>query len=144
MDIRLLSLFNVEYASGEEMGLSETVTFFNDMCCLAPGSLTDERIVWLEDNGNKVKASFTVNGYTITALLYFDGEGRLVNFISDDRYALSSDGTMQRFTWSTPLSDYREVNGYQLATYAETIYAYPEGDFTYGKFMLTDVVYNVK
>ena len=39
MDIRLLSLFKVQYQAGPEMNLSETVTFFNDMCCLAPSTL---------------------------------------------------------------------------------------------------------
>ena len=33
MDIRLLSLFTVQYESGQDMGIAETVTFFNDMCC---------------------------------------------------------------------------------------------------------------
>ena len=36
MDIRFLSLFKIQYQSGKEMGIAETVTFFNDMCCLAP------------------------------------------------------------------------------------------------------------
>jgi hypothetical protein len=44
MDIRLFSLFKVQYQSGKEMGIAETVTFFNDMCCMAPGSLIDPRI----------------------------------------------------------------------------------------------------
>jgi hypothetical protein len=39
MDIRLMSLFKVQYQAGPEMNLSETVTFFNDMCCLAPSTL---------------------------------------------------------------------------------------------------------
>ncbi|MBK8983452.1 MAG: hypothetical protein IPM38_14325 [Ignavibacteria bacterium] len=37
MDIRLLSLFKVQYLEGEEMDMAETVTFFNDICCMAPG-----------------------------------------------------------------------------------------------------------
>ena len=39
MDIRLLSLLRVQYAEGNEMDISETVTFFNDMCCMAPATL---------------------------------------------------------------------------------------------------------
>jgi hypothetical protein len=44
MDIRLLSLFKVQYQSGKEMGIAETVTFFNDMCCMAPASLPKQFI----------------------------------------------------------------------------------------------------
>ena len=142
MDIRLLSLFKVQYQSGKEMGISETVTFFNDMCCMAPATLIDKRIQWLETDGNKVKAAFTNNGTTISAWLYFNDEGQLFNFVSNDRYAAADDDTMRQLPWSTPLKDYKEINGHRLAGYAETIYSYPEGDLIYGTFSLANVEYN--
>lgn len=142
MDIRLLSLFKVQYQSGKEMGKAETVTFFNDMCCLAPATLIDKRIKWLETNGNQVKASFTVNHITITAWLHFNDKGELINFVSDDRYAFEKDNVMKKIPWETPLKNYREINGYKLATHAETIYKYPEGDLVYGVFNISSVQYN--
>lgn len=143
MDIRLLSMFKVEFQKGAVMNTSETVTFFNDMCCMAPATLIDKRIAWLEVQENKVKASFTNNGITISACLYFNEKGEMVNFVSDDRSALSANGQPIKLKWSTPLRDYKNINGYKLATYAEAIYTYPDGDFTYATFELKDVVYNV-
>src|SRR5690606_11481088 len=102
MDIRLLSLIPVQYQSGEQMGIAETVTFFNDMCMMAPATLIDRRITWLETNGNEVKATFTTNGITITARLYFNEQGQLINFISENRFAQMEDGSMQQLPWSTP------------------------------------------
>ena len=142
MDIRLFSLFRVQYQTGPEMGISETVTFFNDMCCMAPASLIDERISWLEVDGNNVKASFSLNDITISAWLCFDENGKLLNFVSDNRYAYDSEKGMQQYQWSTPLADYREVDGVNLYTSAEAVYRYPEGDFCYGTFTLTHVEYN--
>lgn len=142
MDIRLFSLFKVQYQTGKEMGIAETVTFFNDMCCMAPATLIDKRITWLETTGNTVKATLTNNGITISAWLYFNDAGALVNFISDDRYAAGDGNTMKKLRWSTPLKDYKTLNGNRLAGYAETIYNYPEGDLCYGRFMLADVEYN--
>lgn len=78
MDIRLFSLFTVQYQAGKEMSIAETVTFFNDMCCMAPATLIDNRIQWLETEGNRVKAAFTNNGITISAWLYFNDQGELV------------------------------------------------------------------
>ncbi len=144
MDIRLLSLFRVQYQTGKEMGIAETVTFFNDMCCMAPATLIDKRIEWLETDGNKVKAVFTNNGITISAWLYFNDEGQLINFISNDRYAAGDDNTMRQLPWATPLKDYKAINGYRLAGNAEAIYTYPEGDLIYGTFSTQNIVYNAE
>lgn len=143
MDIRLLSIFKVEFQKGDVMNVSETVTFFNDMCCMAPATLIDRRIEWLEVQENRVKASFTSNGITISAWLYFNEKGEMVNFTSEDRSAIGKNGETLKLKWSTPLRDYKNINGYKLATYAEAIYTYPDGEFTYATFDLKDVVYNV-
>jgi hypothetical protein len=143
MDIRLFSIFNVEYQSGDVMNTSETVTFFNDMCVMAPGALIDKRIEWQEEVGNKVKASFTNHGITISAWLFFNEKGELVNFTSEDRSALGENDKTIKLKWSTPLRDYKDINGYRLASYAETIYSYPDGDFTYATFELKDIGYNL-
>jgi len=141
MDIRLFSLFKVQYQDGAEMNLSETVTFFNDMCVVAPPTLIDKRIKWLEVGSNKVKASFTNNNITVSAWLYFNDKGELINFISDDRYA---GDTGKQFPWATPLKDYHEINGYKLMGNAETIYSYPDRDLVYGTFKLIRIKYNCK
>ena len=142
MDIRLLSLFKVQYLSGKEMGIAETVTFFNDMCCMAPATLIDRRIRWFDGDSNHVTAEFTNNGITISARLEFNEKGELVNFISDDRFAAGENNTMRRLRWSTPLKEYREAGGYRLATYAEAIYHYPEGELCYGTFGLQKISVN--
>jgi hypothetical protein len=143
MDIRLLSMFKVEYQSGSVMNTSETVTFFNDMCVMAPAALIDKRIEWLEVVGNKVKASFTNKGITISAWLYFNEKGEMVNFDSEDRSPLGANGETLKLKWSTPLRDYKNINGYKLASYAEAVYTYPDGDFTYATFELKDIGYNL-
>ena len=142
MDIRLLSMFRVEYQDGNEMNTGETVTFFNDMCVMAPGFLVDNRIKWQNVEGNKVKATFTNKGITISAWLYFNDTGELINFVSDDRPALGENHSLQKARWSTPLKNYKQINGLRLATYGETIYTFPEGDFCYGKFNLKSIRYN--
>ncbi|MCC7232684.1 MAG: hypothetical protein IT242_07050 [Bacteroidia bacterium] len=142
MDIRMLSLFRIRYQSGHEMDTSETVTFFNDMCCLAPATLVDKRIKWLESDSNRVRASFTANGITIFAWLVFNDTGQLVNFISADRSATDKDNRMNKYPWSTPLQKYKNFHGYNLPGYAEAIYTYPSGDFCYGNFEITGIEYN--
>lgn len=144
MDIRLFSLFKVQYQSGMEMNIAETVTFFNDMCVMAPGSLIDPRVNWLETEKDRVKAKFVNGSISITAWLYFNEQGQLVNFISEDRFASNEDGTLQKLNWMTPMKDYKEFHDIKLSSYADAIYKYPDRDLCYGIFQTKSVDYNLK
>lgn len=143
MDIRLLSLFRVQYAEGEMMNKADTVTFFNDMCCMAPATLIDPRITWFDAGDGRVNATFTNNHTSVSANLFFNEKFELINFVSSDRPAIGDDGMFRQLPWSTPLSKYDDRLGYHLPRYAETNYLYPEGSFTYGRFEVIHVTYNV-
>ena len=142
MDIRLLSLVKVQYARGKEMDISETVTFFNDMCVMAPATLIDKRIEWLHSDAQTVRCVFTNNGISIEATLYFNENHELINFSSTDRYAFSKDEKMHQLAWQTPVKAYKTINGFRLPAIAELIYTYLDGDFCYGEFNLKDIQYN--
>ena len=136
MDIRLFGYFPVVKKSGKDMDQAETVTLFNDMCLMAPASLIDKRIVWQAIDSNSAKATFTNHAITISAILSFNNQGQLVDFISNDR-------DVNHYAFSTPVSNYKNINGINIMTYGETIWHYPDGKFVYGKFNLKEVEYNV-
>jgi hypothetical protein len=140
MKIKLVSLFPVVNIDTPELFPTETVTFFNDLCLFAPAVLIDDRITWETLNNTSVKATFTTNNRSIAAILYFNETGQLVNFVSNDRYSVSE---MKAFPFSTPAKDYQNINGYMLPTYGEAVWNYLEGEFTYGKFNVKSVEYNV-
>lgn len=141
MVIKLLGLISVVDVRGEIMEKAETVTMFNDMCILAPATLIDKRIQWEKIDDSSVKAFFTHGSNRISARLVFNSRGQLVNFVSDDRYEIRD---MKNYRFSTPLSRYQSVNGYNLATRGEAIWHYPEEEFTYGIFNIKNVEYNVR
>lgn len=91
MKIKVASLFEVVDAKGDTMTKGETVTFFNDMCVMAPATLIDPSIQWEPIDSLSTKATFSNKGYTISAILYFNEKGGLIDFASDNRY-LSADG----------------------------------------------------
>jgi len=141
MDIRLFGLFSVIKKTGPLMDTTETVTLFNDMCVFAPATLTDNRIQWKTINDTTIKARFTNEGISISAILYFNRQGQMINFLSTDRTEI---GDMQRYPFTTPVSDYKEIHGYLLPTKGETVWQYPDGKFTYGRFYLKDIEYNCR
>jgi hypothetical protein len=144
MQVRAASLFTVVDAKGPEMNQSETVTLFNDLCVLAPATLVDPAIRWELIGPLSVRGTFSNAGNTISALLSFDPDGRLVNFHSDDRYQSVDGKTFTRYRWSTPLRDYKDFGGVRLASYGEASWRMPEGELVYGRFHLERVEYNVK
>lgn len=140
MDIRLLGLFPVVNITGDKLFRAETVTLFNDMCLFAPAALIDRRITWENIDSNSVKATLNNNGTIISAMLYFNKEGQLINFVSDDRIEVSD---MKNYRFSTPVKDYKNIGGYNLGTYGEGIWHYPDGTFVDGQFNVKNVQYNV-
>lgn len=146
MSVRLLSLIPVatlEAQAGEEGFKTETVTFFNDMCLFAPAALIDKSIKWEEIDEHSARALFSNKGVTISTILYFNPKGQLINFISDDRCAITPDG-LKNYRFSTPASNYKNINGYNLCMYGEAIWHYPDEEFVYGKFRVADIAYNIK
>jgi hypothetical protein len=143
MQIKLASVIPVVHAYGPIMTKGETVTLFNDMCVLAPATLIEKSIRWETLDPLTVQATFTNQRYTISALLYFNQEGELMNFVSDDRYQALKGNTFANVRWSTPLKEYREINGQKVASNDEAVWHMPKGEFVYAQFHLTTVVYNV-
>jgi hypothetical protein len=117
-------------------------TLFNDMCFIAPATLIDIKIIWETINDTTVKGIYKNGNNSISALLYFNEKGALLNFISNDRY--ETDGkTYTSYPWATPVEDYKMMNGYFLPGKAKLIYQKPEGDFTYGELVYKSVKYNL-
>jgi hypothetical protein len=144
MRVRALSLVPMVNASGPEMDRAETVTIFNDLCILAPAALIDAPATWQVLDDHHVRGTYTYGANTITAELSFNDDHELVDFVSDDRTAVSSDGgktfTPQR--WSTPLSGYRNLGSSYLGTVGEAHWHAPEGEFAYLEFKLDEITYN--
>jgi hypothetical protein len=135
----------VATADGPEMTESETVTLFNDMCFMAPATLIDRAIEWKEVDAHTVKARFTNAGHTIRADLLFDDAGMLMNFISDDRYQSSGNGTaMRQLRWSTPIAKYRTFGAVRLMSEGEARWHEAESAYAYIQLTIDDIRYNVR
>ena len=118
MQVKLIGLFNVVNAKGGLMNKAETVTLFNDLCLMAPAALIDKRIEWTTIDSLSAKAQFTNGINVISATLYFNALGQLINFVSDDRYVITG---IKQYRFSTPVKEYRQLDGQNIWTYGETV-----------------------
>lgn len=142
MLVKILGLFTVVDAKGKEMDQGETVTVFNDMCFMAPASLIDRNIEWKEIDNKIAEAKFTNGDITISATLFFNDKGELVNFVSRDRFETTDGKTYHNYPWLTPVTSYTDINGYRLPSGAKLIYEHPDSEFCYGDFELVSIQYN--
>lgn len=141
-NVKLLNWLNIIDAKGDKLNQAETVTLFNDMCLIAPATLIGSSITWEVINNNTLRGIFKNGDICISAVLYFNEQGKLLNFISNDRY--HTDGTQyHNYPWETPVYGYKMVNGYFLPSKAKLIYQKPDGNFTYGELEYKNVQYNL-
>jgi hypothetical protein len=144
MRVKVAAVATIVDAAGPDMDEAETVTLFNDLCVLAPGALINPAIQWRGIDQGTVEASFTNAGRTIRAVLSFNEAGELSDFAADGRGAASADGkSFTKMPWSTPLSAYRGFGAHRLMGRGEGIWHAPSGDYSYLRFVLDSIEYNV-
>lgn len=139
MEVRLASLVGLVDAKGARLTQSETVTLFNDMCMLAPGSLADAAIDWTTIDARSVRGTFHNAGYSVSAVLVFDDAGDLVNFLTCDRFRSADGKHFELLPWSTPLGSYRDYEGFRIPSRGEAIWREASSDFVYARLELQSV-----
>lgn len=144
MHVKVASLKSMVDAHGVLMNAGETVTLLNDLCLFAPGALPDVPIIWEPLDARQVRVTFTNAGHTVRALLVFNEAAELVNFVSDDRGALSADGaSVTKMRWSTPSGVYRTFGSHRLTGGGDGVWDASGGSYPYIRFEVVAVEYNV-
>lgn len=140
--VRVASIVNMVDLRGEEISAAETVTVLNDMCLMAPGALLDDRLSWTPVNDRSAAVTFTNGPHEVSATLEFNDRDELVDFWSDDRPE-SSAGGLVPMRWSTPVTEYRDLDGRHVLHSGSAVYHRPDGPFTYGEFVMRSISYDV-
>ncbi|HEX3047884.1 MAG TPA: DUF6544 family protein [Bacillota bacterium] len=144
MRITIASLITVADVKGPEADIAEMATLFNDMCLLAPATLIDNRIDWEPMDPLTVKGCFQDGAHKVSAILYFNEQGELINFVTEDRYFAPIGQTPRKVKWSTPVRRYQEFGGVKVVSEADAIWHLTEGDLCYAKFKLQEIEYNCR
>lgn len=142
MRVRIAGVFTVNDAHGQMMDQSETVTMLNDLCLLAPAALPFASITWRLIDAHSVRATYTNAGHTVQGDLIFDRNGDLIDFVSNDRFA-AQESNAKPVPWRTPISEYGTFCGFHLWKKGEARWMDASRAWTYGRFELLDLGYNV-
>ncbi len=86
MLIRPLDLFTVDDVKGDEVEISEVVTYLNDAILLAPSFLLGPETTWSAAGPDGFDVALTYAGHTVTAQVSIDERGAPRDFSTTDRF----------------------------------------------------------
>jgi hypothetical protein len=139
--VRIAGLISMVDKHGAGLTNDETVTLMNDVLVMAPAAVLDLPFTFETAGERSLRATFRNAQYSVSAGLTFDGAGDLVGFVSADRAHDREEGAAR---WSTPISGYRQVDGIRTGSHGDANWIEPSGEWTYGRFEITSIAYNVK
>ncbi len=73
-------------------------------------------------------------------MFHFDERGELKNFEAE-RYR-NEDGQFVLDKWSTPITEYKEINGIRIPSKGNAEWNFSSGDFRYIEVEFTDIEYH--
>lgn len=137
---KLLGVFQMFDARGEQMDQGTMLRYLQEMCWF-PSAYLSDYITWEGIDDHCAVVHFIDGGRTVSARMYFDDAGRLLSFIGQ-RYR-EQDGAYSLGTWSTPMTTYARRAGLMLPVRGQGVWILPEGDLPYIDISVDDIAYNV-
>ena len=139
MLIRLLPFITIADATGDEMDQGTLVRYFNEMMWF-PTAYVNDYIQWESIDSSSARATISSGGLSASAVLYFNEKGQMTNFVAERYMTVDDEYSLQ--TWSTPITEYREINDMMLPSKGEGVWHLSSGDFRYIRVEIIDIEYN--
>jgi hypothetical protein len=141
LHVSLAGLMTMSDARGTDVDQGSLMRYLNEMMWF-PAAYLRENLAWEAIDDHSARVTLTDEGESVSAVLTFDEQGRLTNFIAD-RYANAGTPQSSLERWSTPISSYGEFEGLRLPIAGSGVWHLPSGDLTYIELEITGIQYNV-
>ena len=121
---KMIKLINLFDESGKAIDEGDLTTFLNDLILLAPQGILvlKDKLSWKEVNESTVEVSLAYGTNIVKAQLIFENTGKLINFISSDRYIEEeNDQGVKQYNkreWMTPIKEYSNFNSLNMPSRA--------------------------
>jgi len=139
MLIKMLSLIPMVNATGIYIDQGAMMRYLNEMTWF-PAAFLGENIIWKAIDDTSAEVTLTHQGKSVSATMYFDGEGKPTNFVAK-RYRMVG----KRYdleTWSTPFTGYGEFEGLKLPVRGQGVWNLKQGDLVYVDLEVTELEYD--
>lgn len=136
---KLAGLFTVFDVRGEKLDQATMIRYLNEIMWF-PTAFLGENISWEEVDDHSTRVTFTDRGKSVSAKMFFDNVGRLINFTTM-RYR-EIDGDFSLDPWSTPITGYGLLAGLKLPVRGQAVWNLPSGDLPYVDLEVSEIEYN--
>ena len=127
--------------TGEEMDKACLATYLAE-CMFMPSALLSDDVTLEELGDRRVRATVTYGGQTVSGIFSFNEQYEMTSFVTDDRAATGTDGTVEHIPWTACCADYAaSPDGILLPTVFRAVWNYPDGDFVYFDGAISSVTY---
>lgn len=141
MLVKVGSTFTVADASGPEIDQGSSLRWLAETAWF-PYALVSEAVHWDALDANSARATLVQDGLPVVATFEFDDEGK-PKLLRASRYFANGDEPARLLPWYGRYLEYREFGGFRVPSYAEVSWQLREGEFSYARFRVTDIQYNV-
>jgi hypothetical protein len=141
MLIKALSLIPVADSKGPEIDQGTMLRYLGETIWFPPAALS-EYLSWENLDATSARATMTWGGITASGIFYFTENGDMTAFEADRYYDRQGTSTLER--WRIEAKDWKEFIGVRMPVQFDVTWKLKEGDFTWFRLEVTDVVYDGK
>lgn len=142
MYIRVMNMFEVENATGQEMDRSSLVTILAE-APMVPSYILQKYIQWKSIDSSTAEAVLTYAGQSVRGTFYFNEQGEYIRFETRDRFH-SKDGVHTNYPWVIDASEYKDFGGFRQASVITATWMTENGPYQYWKGEIGSIQYNVR
>jgi hypothetical protein len=135
--MKVLSLFTVADEHGEALREAALMRYLDEMMWF-PAAFLGNNVAWTPIDDTSATVTIDDRGMNVTATMFFDADGRLVNF----RATRFNTATRTMETWETPIAGYGEFAGLRLPSKGSAVWKLADGDFTYIELEIVGIAYD--
>ena len=136
--VSLFSLINVVDGKGEQYNQGELIRWLGESVMYPTNLLPSEKLKWLPIDSQTAKLTFNYKGLLLFFIITFNEIGEITQ-METKRYI--DEKNLE--TWIIKLDNYRELNNVLIPTSFEVLWRLKKGDFSYAKFNLKKIQYNI-
>ncbi|NHN24778.1 hypothetical protein FIA58_003730 [Flavobacterium jejuense] len=137
--VSLFSTFNiVNTKENKKYDKGELLRWFGESILYPTNFLPNERLSWFPIDSNTAELKFNYNGLSLYFKIKFNVLGEITE-METKRYM----GETNLETWIIKPTNYKEFNNILMPTEFDVLWRLYKGDFSYAKFIITEVEYNI-